>query len=79
MGNTQEVWILYGIVLTLAFLIADEQTIGAKIHQIIKTTKLNQPLYLKKMYKIDAKICYIGEEVKFLFSQKTKNCAFNQN
>lgn len=48
MGNTQGIWILYDIVLTLNFLNADEQVKTPERHEIVKgTAELNQPKYFR--------------------------------
>lgn len=47
-GNTQRVWTLYGVVLTLNCLNADEQMTAAERHGIVKgTAELNQPRYFR--------------------------------
>ena len=50
MGNTQCIWILYGVFLTLNFLNANVQkTIAAVRHWVMKAVKLNQPVYFKNI------------------------------
>lgn len=48
MGNTQRIWILYVIVLSLNCLMAREGAIAAKRHLIINAAGLIQPTYFEK-------------------------------
>ena len=45
MENTQRVWILYVIMLSLNCFTADEGATAAKRHLIINTAELIQPIY----------------------------------
>ena len=47
MENTQKIWILYAIFLSLNCLIAEEKLTTAKIHLIISAAKLIQLIYFK--------------------------------
>ncbi|KAM7340214.1 hypothetical protein ACRRTK_000829 [Alexandromys fortis] len=48
MGNTQRIWILYVIVLSLNCLMAKEGATAAKRHLIINAAGLIQPTYFEK-------------------------------
>lgn len=83
MGNTQQVWILYCIVLVLNFLIMKKQRTAAKRPGIERgTVKINQPRYFEnplafkksKMYLSHGNKKFFGEEVLLLSSQETRDC-----
>lgn len=49
MENTQGIWILYGVFLTLHFLNANIKKLAAKRHLVIETAKLHQPKYFQNV------------------------------
>lgn len=69
MENTQGVWILCVIVLTLNILIADKQMIAAKRHCIVKAARLNQSIHVKIVLTSKCKsknVLYWGKDYTFI-------------
>lgn len=75
MENTQRIWILYIIVLSLN---AEEGAISAKRHLIINAAELIQHIYFENALtpNLSQKVCYFGEGVLLLFPQKMGSCGF---
>ena len=65
MKNTQRIWILYAILLSLNCLIAEERLTAAKIHLIINAAKLIQLIHFKNALpsKFKSKDRLLGKKV----------------
>ena len=70
MENTQRIWILYVIVLSLNYLTAEEGAAAAKRHFIINVSEL---VYILKMSWLQN---YFAEEGLLLFPQEMRGCGF---
>ena len=78
MENTQKVWILYAILLSLNYLTAEEGTTAAKRHLIINAAGLIQHIYFENalISKFKSKDMLLREEVLLLFPQEMRGCRF---
>ena len=74
MENTQRVWMLYVILLSLNFLMAKEGAKDTKRHLIINAAGLIQQIYfenaLTSNFKSKDKLLYFGEEILLFFHRK---------
>ena len=77
MENSQRVWIMYIIVLSLNFLTVNE--LSTERHFIVWAVKLNQHGYYKGIMtsKFGFKYMLLWKEVVFLFSQRMRNYALS--
>ncbi|MGE9805135.1 hypothetical protein ACQP3L_31630, partial [Escherichia coli] len=70
MKNTQRIWIINAILLSLNWLVAEERITAAKIHLIINAAELIQPTYfnnaLTSKFKSNGRL--LGKDFLLVFS-----------
>ncbi|EGV95152.1 hypothetical protein I79_022183 [Cricetulus griseus] len=74
MKNTQRIWILYAILLSLNCLIAEERLTAAKIHLIINAAKLIQRIHFKNALtsKFKSKDRLLGKRISACVSTENQ-------